>query len=71
MDADFRLLPGDAVRAVESMAEAFDIEAVLAANRDAIDLDLIRTQWSPFADLGPERTAWLEAVIGKRVVRRE
>ena len=51
--------------------DQIDIEAVLTANRDVIDLDLIREQWSPFADLEPERTRWLEGVIDKRVVRRE
>jgi hypothetical protein len=48
-----------------------DMETLLTANRDAIDVELIRTQWSVFADSEPERTAWLEAVIEKRVVRRE
>jgi hypothetical protein len=47
-----------------------DIETLLVANRDTIDLNSIRAEWSPFADSEPERTAWLEAAIGKWVVRR-
>jgi hypothetical protein len=48
-----------------------DIETLLTANRDTIDVDLIREEWAPFAPAEPERTAWLEAAIDKRVVRRE
>jgi hypothetical protein len=48
-----------------------DIETLLTANRDAIDVDLIRREWAPFAPGEPERTAWLEAAIDRRVVRRE
>jgi hypothetical protein len=43
----------------------------LTANRDTIDVQLIREEWSPFAAIEAERTAWLEAVIARRVVRRE
>ena len=48
-----------------------DIDALLTANRDDIDVDLIREEWSPFAATEVERTAWLEAAIAKRVVGRE
>ena len=48
-----------------------DIETLLTANRDRIDIDLIREEWSPFAATEPERTAWLESAIARRVVRRE
>ncbi len=48
-----------------------DIETLLVANRDSIDVNWIRAEWSPFADSEPERTAWLEAAIEKLVVRRE
>ena len=51
--------------------DQIDIETLLTANRDGIDVDLIREEWSPFASTEAERTAWLEAVIAKRVVRRE
>jgi hypothetical protein len=48
-----------------------DIDTLLTANRDKINVDLIREEWSPFAATEAERTAWLEAAIDKRVVRRE
>jgi hypothetical protein len=48
-----------------------DIETLLTANRDTIDAELIRREWAPFAAAEPERTAWLEAAIDRRVVRRE
>jgi len=47
------------------------METLVTANRDTIDVELIREEWSPFAATEAERTAWLEAVIAKRVVRRE
>jgi len=48
-----------------------DIETLLTGGRDKIDLALIREEWSPFAATEPERTAWLEATIARRVDRRE
>jgi hypothetical protein len=48
-----------------------DIETLLTANRDSVDINLIREEWSPFATTEPERTAWLEAVISRRVLRLE
>ncbi len=53
------------------LQDQVDIETLLTANRDEIDLDLIREEWSPFAATEPERTAWLEATIARRVDRRE
>ena len=51
--------------------DQLDIETLLTANRDAIDVNLIRQEWSPFAATEEGRTSWLEAVIARRVVRRE
>jgi len=34
-------------------------------------VQLIREEWSPFAATEEERTAWLEAAIARRIVRRE
>ncbi|WP_210420409.1 nucleotidyl transferase AbiEii/AbiGii toxin family protein [Aquisphaera giovannonii] len=48
-----------------------DIEVLLTANRDEIDIDLIREQWAAFAASEPERTDWLEAAIARRVLLRE
>ena len=50
--------------------DQIDVETLLTANRDDINIDLIREEWSPFAVTEAERTAWLEAAINKRVVRR-
>jgi hypothetical protein len=51
--------------------DQIDIETLLTANRDTIDTDLSRAEWSPFATAEPERTAWLEEAIARRVERRE
>jgi hypothetical protein len=51
--------------------DQLDIETLFIANRDIIDIELIRGEWSPFAAVEAERTAWLEAVIAERVVRRK
>ena len=40
-----------------------DIRTVLAANRDDIDVDLIRREWATVAEGEKERTAWLEAEL--------
>ena len=48
-----------------------DIDVLLTANRDDIDVDLIQKEWSPFAATEPDRTAWLDAAVARRVVRRE
>jgi hypothetical protein len=51
--------------------DQIDIETLITANRDTIDLPMIREEWSPFAATEAERTTWLETVIARRVVRRE
>ncbi len=47
-----------------------DIGSLLAANRDVIDLDHIRAEWSPFAETEPDRTTWLNAAITRLVPKR-
>ncbi|HET6574880.1 MAG TPA: hypothetical protein VFG68_14840 [Fimbriiglobus sp.] len=42
-----------------------DIVALLAANRDDIDLDLIRREWAPFAATEADRTKWLDDAIAR------
>jgi hypothetical protein len=51
--------------------DQIDIETLLTANRDTIDVGLIRQEWAPFAATEVERTGWLEATIARRVIRRE
>ena len=40
-----------------------DIRTLLAANRDDIDVDLIRREWATVADGEEERTTWLEGEL--------
>ena len=47
-----------------------DIESLLAANRDDIDLEWIRREWAPYARSEPDRTAWLEEAIARIVPPR-
>jgi hypothetical protein len=51
--------------------DQIDIESLLTANRDDIDLDFIRAEWAPFAATEVARTSWLESAIDRRIVRRE
>jgi hypothetical protein len=48
-----------------------DIETLLIANRDEIDVGLIRREWSVLAEGEKERTAWLEDAIARLVPPRE
>jgi hypothetical protein len=40
-----------------------DIRTLLAANRDDIDSDLIRREWSAVSQDEDARTSWLEAEL--------
>jgi hypothetical protein len=51
--------------------DQMDIDTLLTANRDAMDVALIREEWSPFAATEVDRTSWLESAIARRIVRRE
>jgi hypothetical protein len=42
-----------------------DIETLLRANRDDIDGNLIRREWSAFAAGEEARTAWLESILSR------
>ncbi len=48
-----------------------DIETLLIANRDEIDLMVIRQEWSAVAEGEEARTAWLEASIARLVPPRD
>jgi hypothetical protein len=48
-----------------------DIETLLLANQDKIDLDLIRREWSAVAEGEEPRTAWLENAITRLVPPRK
>jgi hypothetical protein len=45
--------------------DQLDIETLLIANRDAIDVDLIRREWSAVAQAEKGRTAWVEDAIAR------
>lgn len=47
-----------------------DIVTLLAANRDDIDVGLIRREWAPFAASEAARTVWLEDAIARIVPPR-
>ncbi len=47
-----------------------DIETLLIANRNEIDLDLIHREWSAVAEGEETRTAWLEDAIARLVPSR-
>lgn len=47
-----------------------DVETLLIANREEIDLDLIRREWSAVAAGEEARTAWLEDAIARLVPPR-
>jgi hypothetical protein len=46
-----------------------DMETLLIANRDEIDVSLIRQEWSAVAEGEEARTAWLEGAISRLVAR--
>jgi hypothetical protein len=48
-----------------------DIETLLIANRDEIDIGLVRREWSAVAEGEEARTTWLENAIGRLVPPRE
>lgn len=47
-----------------------DIETLLIANRDEIDLAVIRREWGEVAEGEDARTSWLEGAIARLVPRR-
>jgi hypothetical protein len=47
-----------------------DIVTLLAANRDDVDVGLIRREWAPFAATEADRTTWLEDAIARIVPPR-
>jgi hypothetical protein len=42
-----------------------DIETLISANRNEIDVDLIRNEWSAVADGEDARTVWLDGAIAR------
>jgi hypothetical protein len=48
-----------------------DIETLLIANRDEIDLGLVRKEWSAVAEGEEARTVWLEHAVARLVPPRK
>jgi Nucleotidyl transferase AbiEii toxin, Type IV TA system len=49
--------------------DQLDVVTLLSANRETINVDVVRSEWRPFADGEAERTKWLEAQIATIVTR--
>ena len=47
--------------------DQMDIETLLTANRDDLDLSVVRDEWAAFAATEPERTGWFEAAVVRLV----
>jgi hypothetical protein len=48
-----------------------DIETLLSANRDTIDVALVRGEWSAVAAEDDAQTVWLESAIARLVAPRK
>ena len=75
-DADLRVATAEGLILTKMVAfrpqDQADIETLLNANRDTIDLALIRREWAAVAEGEEARTAWLEDAINRLVpARRE
>lgn len=75
LDADLRVATSEGLILTKMVAfrlqDQVDIETLLIANRDEIDLALIRREWSAVAEGEEARTAWLEGAIARLVPARE
>jgi hypothetical protein len=74
MGADLRVATAEGLILTKLIAfrpqDLADIETLLIANRDDIDVDLIRREWSAVAAGEAARTAWLEDAIARLVPPR-
>jgi hypothetical protein len=52
------------------LQDQVDIEALLIANRDDLDLELIRREWATVSEDHEDRTAWLESAFKRLVPER-
>jgi hypothetical protein len=50
--------------------DQLDIETLLVANRNDLDLSVVRDEWAVFADKEPARTAWFEDAVARLVPGR-
>jgi hypothetical protein len=70
-DSEIRVAAPEGIILTKMLAfrpqDQVDIESLLTANRDAIDVDYIRREWSAVSEGEHERTAWLEAAIARNL----
>ena len=73
LEADLRIATAEGLILTKIVAfrprDQIDIETLLAANRDDIDLELIRREWAAVAQGEDTRNAWLENAIERLVPR--
>jgi hypothetical protein len=71
LEADLRIATAEGLILTKIVAfrprDQIDIETLLAANRDNIDLELIRREWATVAEGEDTRNAWLENAIERLV----
>jgi hypothetical protein len=74
LDAELRVATAEGIILTKLLAfrpqDQADIETLLTANRDDIDIALIRREWSAVAEGEEARTAWLESAITRLVPPR-
>jgi hypothetical protein len=70
-DAELRVATAEGLILTKMLAfrpqDQVDIETLLIANRDEIDLELIRKEWSAVSEGEEARTAWLESAMVRLV----
>jgi hypothetical protein len=74
LDAELRVATPEGLILTKLVAfrpqDQADIVTLLAANRDDIDVGLIRREWAPYAATEAERTRWLEEAVARLVPPR-
>ena len=74
LDADLRVATAEGLILTKMVAfrpqDRVDIETLLIVNREKIDLELIRQEWSSVAIGEESRTAWLEGAIARSAENR-
>jgi hypothetical protein len=75
LDTDLRVATAEGLILTKMVAfrpqDQADMETLLIANRDEIDVAMIRQEWSAVAAGEEARTAWLEAAIARLLSPRE
>jgi hypothetical protein len=74
LDTELRVATAEGIILTKMLAfrtqDQADIETLLIANCDAVDVELIRREWSAVAEGEEARTAWLEGALTRLLPRR-